>query len=179
MRGGRCIVRIRPAVRGEAGLNDATPPRRSRVLTLIALFKLAKSIACIVLAAMAFHLLQPNVAAHVGRWLESLTWATRHGLVMRAIEWFVDLGPRQFRVFGTAALAYAVLYAVQGIGLWFGRRWAEYLIVVETGLLLPIEVWELQHRFSVFKLGVLVTNIVIVAYLIHVLRKPRPQGASR
>jgi len=160
-------------------LNDATPPRRSRVLTLIALFKLAKSIACIVLAAMAFHLLQPDVAAHVGRWLESLTWATRHGLVMRAIEWFVDLGPRQFRVFGTAALAYAVLYAVQGVGLWFGRRWAEYLVVVETGLLLPIEVWELQHRFSVFKLGVLLTNIVIVAYLIHVLRKPRPQGASR
>ncbi|MEP7042049.1 MAG: DUF2127 domain-containing protein [Dokdonella sp.] len=146
------------------------------MLLAIALFKLAKSVACIALAAMAFHLLQPDVAEHVGRWLESLTWATRHGVVMRAIQSFVDLGPQQFRVFGAAALTYAALYAVQGIGLWLGKRWAEYLIVIETGLLLPVEVWELQHRFSLFKLGVLLVNIAIVVYLIRVLRKPRTQA---
>jgi len=154
-------------------MGKPTPSRRSKALTVIALFKLAKSIACIVLAATIFRLLNPDVAEHFNRWLESLTWAARHGVLVRAIDWFSGLGPHQFRVFGAAAIVYAALYAVQGLGLWFGKRWAEYLVVVETGLLLPLEVWELLQHFSLFKLAVLCANVVIVVYLIHVLRKPR------
>ncbi len=93
-------------------------------------------------------------------------------------SWFSGLGPHQFRVFGAAAVIYALLYAVQGLGLWFGKRWAEYLIVVETGLLLPLEIWELLQHFSPFKLVVLCANAVIVGYLIHVLRKPRVPPAG-
>lgn len=153
-------------------MKSPVPRQRPKILALIALFKMAKAIACVVLAATAFHLIDPDVAAHLGAWLESLTWVTRHGVVARVVAWFVELGPRQFLVFGVLAVVYAALYAVQGIGLWCGKRWAEYLIVIETGLLLPLEVWELVHKFTPFKLGVLLINAAIVAYLIHVLRKP-------
>jgi len=40
---------------------------------------------------------------------------------------------------------YAVLYAVQGIGLIADRRWAEYLTIATTSLLLPVEFYELMR----------------------------------
>lgn len=143
---------------------------RPRALLMIAAYKAMKAVACLVLAVAAFHLVRPDVAAGFVGWLESLAWVTRHGFAMRAVDWMLGLGPHQFRVFGSVALVYAALYAVQGIGLWLAQRWAEYLVVAETCLLLPFELWELQRRFSAFKLVVLAANVAVVIYLVHLLR---------
>ena len=160
----------------------ATPvkPRR-RVLGLIAVFKFVKAIACLVLAAGAFQLLRPQIMATFGDWLESLTWAARLGVVDRVLAWLFALEPGRLRLLGSAAALYAVLYAIQGGGLWFGKRWAEYLVVVETSLLLPFEMWELAHRVSALKGIALAANVAVVIYLIHVLRAreaPMPTRAS-
>lgn len=141
-----------------------------RALVVIALYKLAKTVACLTLAAAAFNLGRPEVGLHFDRWLESLTWVTRHGIVLRLVDWLLNLDPKQFRVFGGAALVYAVLYAAQGLGLWFGKRWAEYLVITETCLLLPVELWEVARRFSALKLVVLMVNAAIVIYLVGLLR---------
>jgi uncharacterized membrane protein (DUF2068 family) len=143
---------------------------RPRALALIALYKLAKTVACIALGFASLHLTRSDVVVRFDGWLESLAWATRHGLAMHAVDWLLGMGPRQYRLLGLAAWGYALLYAVQGVGLWFGRRWAEYLVVVETGLLLPLELWELARRFSPLKLGVLAVNVAVVAYLVWLLR---------
>jgi uncharacterized membrane protein (DUF2068 family) len=148
----------------------AAASRHPRALILIALFKLFKCIACLTLAATAFHLLRPDADAGFSHWLESLTWATRHGFLAHAVDWLLGLGPHQFRVFGSMALVYALLYAVQGVGLWMAQRWAEYLVVLETCLLLPFELWELAQRFSAFKLAVLAINVAVVVYLVRLLR---------
>ena len=157
-------------------VQQAATPRR-RALRLIALYKFVKTAGCVLLAAAAFHLVQPPVAAQFGQWLESLTWATRLGVVARLIGQVVAFGPRQFRLLGFTALLYMLLYAVQGLGLWFGQRWAAYLVILESGLLLPFELWALRHRFSSIKLAVLVVNVLVVVYLVHALRH-RAAGSS-
>ena len=47
-------------------------------------------------------------------------------------------------------LTYAAVFAVEGVGLWMRRRWAEWLTTIITASLIPLEVWELiqqpQHR---------------------------------
>ena len=151
--------------------------RRPRALRFIAAYKIVKVVACLMLAVGAFHLVRPEAAQRFDGWLESLTWAATHGVVMRAIYWMLDLGPRQFRLFGVTTLVYAALYALEGRGLWLGKRWAEYLVIVETCLLVPFEVRELLHAFSVFKLVVFVANIAVVIYLIHELRARTSSGA--
>lgn len=147
--------------------------RPHQMLALIAAFKLFKALACAVLALAAFRFLQPDFAAAIGHWLESLRWLTRYGIAARLLDHLLGLDAHQFLLLGLIASAYSLLYVVQGIGLWRGRRWAEYLVVVESGLLLPIELWELAHRFTAFKLGILLVNLAIVAYLLRLLRAPR------
>jgi uncharacterized membrane protein (DUF2068 family) len=67
---------------------------------------------------------------------------------------------------GAAVAAYAVLEGTEAVGLWQGRRWAEYLTFVATVIFVPYEVYELTKTISALKVLALVINLAIVAYLI-------------
>jgi uncharacterized membrane protein (DUF2068 family) len=82
------------------------------------------------------------------------------------------LGPRRFVVIGVIALGYAALFAVEGVGLWRRKHWAEWLTVIATGSLIPIELYELARHASALKLGVLLANVVIVIYLARIAMQP-------
>ena len=58
------------------------------------------------------------------------------------------------------------LEGAEAVGLWFMKRWAEYLTFVATTALLPLEIWELTRRISPFKIVALVVNLAIVIYLL-------------
>lgn len=61
--------------------------------------------------------------------------------------------------------AYALLNLVEAYGLHRRLRWAEWLTVLATGLLIPFELYEVWHRFTPVRVGVLVLNVAIVIYL--------------
>jgi uncharacterized membrane protein (DUF2068 family) len=65
-----------------------------------------------------------------------------------------------------AAGAYAVLEGVEAIGLWYQKRWAEYLTFVATIVFLPYEIYELTRTVSPVKIVALVVNLAIALYLL-------------
>jgi uncharacterized membrane protein (DUF2068 family) len=65
------------------------------------------------------------------------------------------------------AIAYAILEGTEGIGLAMRRRWAEYLTVIATGILIPYEAYEVIHRPTLFKVGALLLNVAVVGYLAY------------
>ena len=67
---------------------------------------------------------------------------------------------------GAALALYAVLEGAEAVGLWFQQRWAEYLTLVATTLLLPLEIYELSRQISWFRVIALIVNIAIVVYLL-------------
>ncbi len=78
-------------------------------------------------------------------------------------------------VFGVVALGYGVLEGAEAYGLWMRRRWGEWLTVIATALLLIPEVIELTKGASPLKVGGLIVNLLVVAYLVWRLRRePRP-----
>jgi uncharacterized membrane protein (DUF2068 family) len=58
-----------------------------------------------------------------------------------------------------------MLNLIEAYGLHKRLRWAEWLTVFATGLLIPFEVYEVWRRFSLLGVAVLVLNIAIVIYL--------------
>jgi uncharacterized membrane protein (DUF2068 family) len=77
-------------------------------------------------------------------------------------------------------LAYAAVFATEGIGLWMQKRWAEWLTVIITASLIPLEVWELLDRPNFGKAAVLVANTAIVAYLVwHVRSRGKHREPAR
>jgi uncharacterized membrane protein (DUF2068 family) len=75
-----------------------------------------------------------------------------------------------------AAAIYAVVRGVEAYGLWYERRWAEWFALIAGALYVPVEIYELIHRLSGFKVAVLATNLVIVAYMAYTLRHPLEQA---
>jgi uncharacterized membrane protein (DUF2068 family) len=88
-----------------------------------------------------------------------------HGLV-HDLERLVTLNVTTLRLIGAAAAAYALLEGAEAVGLWYQRRWAEYLTFVATAAFLPFEIYELTRTVTVLKVLALVVNIAILVYLL-------------
>jgi uncharacterized membrane protein (DUF2068 family) len=68
------------------------------------------------------------------------------------------------------AAAYSIVRGFEAYGLWKGRAWAEWLALAAGGLYVPLELYHVWHRFTWFKLGLLLTNLAVVAVMIYALR---------
>ena len=66
-----------------------------------------------------------------------------------------------------SAVLYAALEATEGVGLAMRRRWAEYLTVIATSILIPYEAYEVLRRPTLFKVGALLLNLAVVGYLAY------------
>jgi uncharacterized membrane protein (DUF2068 family) len=104
--------------------------------------------------------LQGNVAASEG---------SRHGLFGELRHLFsIETGT--LTKVGFVLVAYAALEGAEAIGLWYQRRWAEYLTLVATAALLPLEIYELAKTLSPLKLLTFALNLAVVVYLLFAKR---------
>jgi uncharacterized membrane protein (DUF2068 family) len=90
---------------------------------------------------------------------------TKHG-VFHEVNRLFALSKTELYLIGSAVALYTAILALEAFGLWFARRWAEYLTLIETGVLVPFEVYELTTRVSPLKILTLVINLAIVLYLL-------------
>ena len=88
-----------------------------------------------------------------------------HGL-RHEIDSLFSLQSSKLHLFAAIALAYAFIEGLEAVGLWYGKRWAEYLTLIVTASLLPIEMYEMTHRLTPFKVTAFIVNVAVVAYLL-------------
>jgi uncharacterized membrane protein (DUF2068 family) len=146
-------------------------PEHDPVVRLIILERLVKSA---VLVVLAISLVVADRLGYLG-WLseelrEQLNLTAGHGLISRALTWATTtLGHvlPNVTILAVGALLYAALETTEGVGLALRRRWAEYLTVIATGVLIPFEVREVVVRPTVFRVGALLVNVAIVVYLAY------------
>lgn len=103
-----------------------------------------------------------------------------HDLGVQAIEW-LGIDPASPRIehalasvagvtplrVGIGACLYAALLGAQAWGLHRRRVWAEWLTVIVTSSLIPLEVYYLATAASLGKALALIANVAIVVYLLR------------
>ncbi len=136
----------------------------------IAIFKLLKAMLFCAVALAALKLLRPAEAARVADWVDTLPLGVAQRLAQRVLGWLSGLGPRRIAALGLGAFALAVLFAIEGVGLWLRRRWAGYLTVAATAALVPVELSEFFERPTIIRLLAVLLNVAIVCYLLRRLR---------
>ena len=92
-----------------------------------------------------------------------------HGF-LHTLEHIFNLSSTTLYAVSAAAAAYAVLEGAEAVGLWYQKRWAEYLTFVATLVFLPYEIYELTRTVSAFKVAALVVNLAIAGYLLAAKR---------
>jgi uncharacterized membrane protein (DUF2068 family) len=148
------------------------------MLRAIALYKLVKVIFFIATAYELVHLHHASTLAHVFKWIATLPSGLEREYVEKAVVWFSGLSDTRVEALRAASLLYAVLFSVEGVGLWMRRHWAEWLTVVSTGSLIPLEIWEFTQRPGIGKFSLTAVNVAIVAYLALRLRRERREAAA-
>jgi len=134
-------------------------------LRLVAVFKFAKAILLLASGLGVLGLLNPDVAAAMLRWSTMVTPSAERRLLEHVLAHALSLPRERLELVAAAAFAYATLFATEGTGLWLGRRWAEYLTLVATLSLVPIELVELARRPGPAIVSALILNLAVAAYL--------------
>jgi uncharacterized membrane protein (DUF2068 family) len=151
----------------------------ARLLRLIALFKFLKSASLIALSVGAFRLLHKDLGQLAEHWVER--WGLDPGkhYVMVALEKVSRVSPQEIKKLGIVGLIYAALFLTEGIGLWMLRRWGEWVTVIISGSLVPVEIYETYRHPSALKVCVVVVNVAIVIYLIWRIRSQQEYVSGR
>ena len=177
----RCGDWVLGAAVGRGPADRAPVPPRGKALRQLALLRLLaveRVIRAVVLVAGAYGVHRFASAQHslrdsFGRLLpaarplaDRLGFDLDHSFLVRQATKALNASPRTLTLVALGLLAYGLLEGVEGVGLWYAKRWAEYLTVVATAAFLPLEVYELSDHPTATKVGAFVLNVAVVAYLV-------------
>jgi uncharacterized membrane protein (DUF2068 family) len=141
------------------------------LLVLIGAYKLFECALLIAAGIGALRLLHKDLQVVLMHWVHILRVDPDnryiHGLLSKAFA----VSPKQLRELSVGTFLYAGLRFAEGIGLVMRKRWGEYLTVIATAVFIPLEVYEIFHRFHWLKVALLVVNIAIVIYLYQAIRR--------
>lgn len=146
-----------------------------RGLWLVGIFKLSKALFFIAVGAGALHLIHRDLGDMVMRVVDFLRLDPESRMVNLVLDKAHLVTHHQLRRASLFAFLYAGLCLVEGTGLMLEKEWAEYLTVVLTTLALPWELYEMAEHFSVYKVGLVLANVVVLLYLLWVLKRKRAQ----
>ena len=159
-----------------ANPNDATaiPPllhsgstRKQRAPTLYAIIflKLVKAVLLILFALSVFSLRNSNFQEELSRALTEANVALQRDSLRAAAEMIHNISPGTIQLFAAGSFLYGVFSLVEGAGLIFRAAWAGWLVIAESAVFIPMEMWEVARHFSLTALLILVVNVGIVWYL--------------
>lgn len=146
------------------------PKSRFGVLRTIALYKMVKVVLLLAVAYGELRLSDASITAKLLSWAQDRPYGLEHHIVVQLLEWFSGLSASRVHALRLVTLVYAAIFAVEGVGLWMEKRWAEWLTVIITASLIPLEAWEIYFRPTVGKVLILIANLAVVGYLVWDVR---------
>src|SRR5579862_8537091 len=122
---------------------QSTPPEACKpplgALGWIAAYKLIKALLALGAALLVLHLLHRDLVVVTHRWIKFFGIDEQGQLATRVVERVARINTHHFRFFIAVLLMYMSIYLIEGVGLILRKRWAEWLTVAQTSLLIP---WE-------------------------------------
>jgi uncharacterized membrane protein (DUF2068 family) len=145
--------------------------RGDEALLVIAIFKFIKGALLLALACGALTMLHKDVASHVALWLDQLRIDPDNQVIGTLLSKLQLVHTKELKQLSALGLGYAGLFLTEGTGLLFRQRWAEWLTIIATSSLMPLEAYELIKELTAMRLLVLVASVAVVLFLIYRVRQ--------
>lgn len=147
------------------GTEEQTVKKRAPTLWFIIVIKLLKGLLFAGVALAAYTLSDNDLPEEYRSLLHHLRLNPERKFWADLAVKVGQLTERNVRVTALGTLIYSMFSLVEGLGLMFRIRWAGYMAIGESAFFIPIEVYELVHRFSTLVFVILCVNVFIVWYL--------------
>ncbi len=153
--------------------------KRNRWLELIAVYKLLQAALLVSVGFGALRLVGKDLADILQNVAHNLSMNPEGRLVRFLLEKADLVDDHMLRRISIFLFCYAALGLVEGIGLMLEKVWAEYFTALITASFLPLEIFELWHRITWFRVGLFVVNLAVLAYLVgHLVRRRTNPGSQ-
>jgi uncharacterized membrane protein (DUF2068 family) len=150
-----------------------SPRPRHVGLRVIGVMKLISGATALLVGVGVFHFLGHDPGPHAERIIIHLGLDPNNHIIQEAISRITGVDRAHLRALEIGTFFYAALHTVEGVGLILGYHWAEYLVIVATGSLIPFEIYEIARKLTYIRVGLFIVNVAIVIYLIITLNKDR------
>lgn len=153
----------------------AQKKQHNKLLILIAVYKTLQALLFVALGIGALRLLHKDVGDVFDNLREALHFSPESRLVNFILDKASLIDDPMLRRIGAVAFSYAALSLAEGIGLYLEKAWGELLTLIITASFLPWEIFEVFHRLTWLRVGLLLINTLVLIYLVKVVavrRKP-------
>jgi uncharacterized membrane protein (DUF2068 family) len=147
--------------------------KQGRGLLLIAAFKILKGLLLMAVGFGALHFLHRDLAVAIARWVDLLRIDPHSHYLHWILGKVANVDEKKMRELSVGTFFYSALFLCEGTGLALRKRWAEYLTIISTASLMPIEILEIHKSPSAAKVVLLLLNLAVVVYLVRELRTMR------
>jgi uncharacterized membrane protein (DUF2068 family) len=147
--------------------------KHGRGLLLIAAFKVLKGLLLMAVGFGALHFLHRDLALEIAHWVDLLRIDPHSHYLHWILGKVANLDEKKMRELSVGTFFYSALFLCEGVGLALRKRWAEYLTIISTASLMPIEILEIHKSPSAAKVVLLLINLAVVVYLVRELRSMR------
>jgi uncharacterized membrane protein (DUF2068 family) len=139
--------------------------RRAPTLYAIIAIKLGKGLLLLLLAAGVYSLHDNNLPDEFRQSLQFFHIDPEKAFFTELARKISEITPANIVWIARGTVLYSLFSLIEGIGLMFRVSWAGWLAIGESAFFIPIEVYELMHRYSLSLVVILGLNILIVWYL--------------
>ncbi len=147
--------------------------KKHRGLMAIAALKFVNGIGLLAIGLGALHYLHGDIEKDVAHWMELLRADPHNKYLIWLLQKLSNVDEHRLRQLSVGTFFYSALFLLEGTGLAMAKRWAEYLTIVTTASLMPLEMYELYVRLTWPRGVVLAVNIVVVWYLVVELKRTK------
>jgi uncharacterized membrane protein (DUF2068 family) len=137
----------------------------------IAAYKLLKAVAAIFFATVSLRLINRNLTLLALEWMERLEIRSQGRFAAYVLKHVARIDTHRLHLIAALLFFYTLIYATEGIGLFYKKRWAEWLTVVQTGVLLPWEIYEIVLHRNLTRFFIFLANLAVVFYLVWRIRR--------
>jgi len=166
------------AVDETAGKKSGAWKHHDRGLLLIGVFKLLEAVFFVLVGLGAFHYLHHDLREAILDLAMRLRRDPEGRLVGFVLNHLDSMTAHRLREIGVATFLYAGLRVTEGLGLVLEKAWAEYLTVGVTMSFLPWEMYEIVERLDWVRVGLLIVNLLVLAYLVWMLQRKKQAAAD-
>ena len=154
--------------------------RRDRGLIAIGLWKLVEAVFFFLVGLGVIHFL--DLHRDLGDAVTQLAERLHMNIGGQMMTWVLshvdDVTAHRLKQIGAWTFVLAGVRVAEGMGLVMEKAWAEYLTVGVTVSFLPWELYEICKRPNLLRVGLLITNLIVLAYVVWVLRRNRTRLAG-
>lgn len=162
----------------EAVTAPACAPRHDPGLLIIGIFKLSKAVFFVCVSLGALHFIHHDLGKSLERFFNDLHFDNENRFITLILGKAELVTHHRIRLFSMGTALYGFLCSIEGIGLMRHKVWAEYLTLWLSVSFVPWETYELVRHANLWRLMILLMNLVITGYLVWLLHRKRRRQAE-